>query len=84
MRIKNKKAVEVLIGGEPLDLQKKYWIVNSDFVASGGDNASMLKTLPQVSNGYLVRDALFDYIQTFTRAGQPILVNAEKRVVHAQ
>ena len=84
MRIKNKKAVEVLIGSEPLDPQKKYWIVNSDFVASGGDNASMLKVLPQVSNGYLVRDALFDYIQTFTRAGQPILVNAEKRVVHAQ
>lgn len=84
MRIKNKKAVDVLIGGEPLDPQKKYWIVNSDFVASGGDNASMLKVLPQVSIGYLVRDALFDYIHTFTREGKPILVSTEKRVVHAQ
>lgn len=84
MRIKNKKAVDVLVGGEPLVPQKKYWIVNSDFVASGGDNASMLKMLPQVSKGYLVRDALFDYIQTFTREGKPILVSAEKRVVHAQ
>jgi 2',3'-cyclic-nucleotide 2'-phosphodiesterase (5'-nucleotidase family) len=84
MRIKHKKAVDILIGGEPLDPQKKYWIVNSDFVASGGDNAAMLKVLPQVSNGYLVRDAIFDYIQTFTREGKPILVSAEKRVMHAQ
>ena len=74
----------VFVGGQPLDPQKKYWIANSDFVASGGDNASMLKILPQVSNGYLVRDALFDYIQTFTLAGQPIMVNPEKRVVYAQ
>lgn len=84
MRIKNKKAVDILIGGEPLDSQKKYWIVNSDFVASGGDNASMLKVLPQVSIGYLVRDALFDYIQTFTREGKLIMVSAEKRVIYAQ
>lgn len=84
MQIKNKKAVTVFVGDEPLDTQKKYWIANSDFVASGGDNASMLKILPQVSKGYLVRDALFDYIQTFTLEGKPIMANSEKRVVHAQ
>lgn len=84
MQIKDKKAIAVTIGGQPLDPAKKYWIANADFVASGGDNASMLKTIPQVSIGYLVRDVLFDYIRSFTEKGKAVTASLEKRVTNAQ
>lgn len=84
MQIKDKKAITVTISGQPLDPAKKYWIANSDFVASGGDNAAMLKVLPQVGNGYLVRDVLFDYIRSFTEKGKAVTASLEKRVTNAQ
>lgn len=84
MQIKDKKAVAVTVSGKPLDLTKKYWIANSDFIASGGDNAIMLKELPQIGQGYLVRDVLFDYIRTFTVQGKAISATLEKRVSYAQ
>jgi 2',3'-cyclic-nucleotide 2'-phosphodiesterase (5'-nucleotidase family) len=57
--IRNKKAVDIFIKDRPLQLAAQYWILNSDFVASGGDNAEMLKSLPQLSTGYLARKAPF-------------------------
>ena len=63
MEIKEKKATNVWLGDKPLDPGAIYTIANSDYVANGGDNASMLKEIPQITNGYLVRDALFDYVK---------------------
>ena len=84
MQIKDKKAVNVLIGGKPLDLAATYTTVNSDFVANGGDNADMLRTVPQITNGYLMRDAIFDYIKKLKSQGKNISANIENRVTNAQ
>lgn len=80
MQISNKKAVNVLIGGKPLDPARTYTLVNSDYVANGGDNASMLKALPQKNIGYLMRDAFFDYIKVLQSEGKNIWAKEEKRV----
>jgi 2',3'-cyclic-nucleotide 2'-phosphodiesterase (5'-nucleotidase family) len=80
MQISNKKAVNVLIGGKPLDPSKTYKLVNSDYVASGGDNAVMLKGIPQQNIGYLMRDAFFDYIKALSAEGKNIWAKEEKRV----
>jgi 2',3'-cyclic-nucleotide 2'-phosphodiesterase (5'-nucleotidase family) len=80
MQISNKKAVNVLIGGKPLDPSKTYKLVNSDYVANGGDNASMLKAIPQQNIGYLMRDAFFDYIKALKAEGKNIWAKEEKRV----
>lgn len=82
MHIKDKKAVNVMIGGKPLDPNATYTTANSDFVANGGDNADMLRTVPQITNGYLMRDALFDYIKKLKAAGKNISANIENRVVN--
>lgn len=79
-----KKAVNVLIGGKPLDPEATYTTANSDFVANGGDDAAMLRTLPQINIGYLMRDALFDYINKLKSQGKNITANEENRVTHAQ
>jgi 2',3'-cyclic-nucleotide 2'-phosphodiesterase (5'-nucleotidase family) len=84
MQIKNKKAVNVKIGGQPLDPDKIYTIANSDYVANGGDNANMLKAVPQQINGYLMRDAIFDYIKVLQAQGKNISVNEDNRVSNAQ
>jgi len=84
MQIKDKKAVNVLVGGKPLDPQAEYTIVNSDFIANGGDNADMLRAIPQITNGYLMRDAIFDYIAKLKSQGKSIAANIENRVSYAQ
>ena len=84
MQIKDKKAVHVMIGDKILDPNATYTTVNSDFVANGGDNAEMLKPIPQISNGYLMRDAIFDYIKKLKGEGKNISANEENRVTNAQ
>lgn len=84
MQIKNSKAVNVLINGKPLDVNMTYTIANSDYVANGGDNCEMLKVIPQISNGYLLRDGLIEYVESFTQKGQAISATIQNRVTNAQ
>ena len=82
MEIKDKKATNILIKGQPLDLSKTYNLINSDYVANGGDNAAMLKAIPQKNIGYLMRDAIFDYIASLPN--ETISVNNQNRITNAQ
>ena len=84
MQIKNKKAVNVMIGGKPLNTAMIYTMANSDFVANGGDNAEMLRPIPQITNGYLMRDAIFDYIVKLKSQGKNINAKIENRVTNAE
>ena len=84
MQISNGKAVNVRIGDQPLNPEKVYTIANSDFIANGGDNADMLRPIPQITNGYLMRDAIIDYISGLSKAGKPITATIENRVTNAQ
>lgn len=82
MRIRNKKAIDVMIGGKPLDPGAYYIIANSDYVANG-NGAEMLKNFKQESIGYLLRDALIDYVKLLKLQGKSIDYKLENRVVHA-
>lgn len=82
MGIKNKKAVQVNIGGKPIDPEATYLIANSDYVANGGSDCDMLKRIPKQDRGYLMRDALIDYVTEFTRQGKPLDYTIENRVIH--
>lgn len=84
MEMKDKKAVNVLIDGNPLDEQMVYTIANSDYVANGGDYCEMLKAIPQINKGYLLRDGLIEYVQSFTKKGQAITATIQNRVKNAQ
>lgn len=84
MQIKAGKAVNVKVGGKALDPAAEYIVANSDFVANGGDNADMLRPIPQITNGYLMRDAFFDYIKKLRAAGSGITANIENRVTNAE
>ncbi len=78
--IKDKKAIDIIINGKPIDLKAKYITSNTDYIANGGSNSLMLKGIPFINKGYLLRDALFDYIKELTNAGMPVDGKLEKRV----
>lgn len=82
--IRNKMATDILIAGKPLDKSKTYTLANSDYVANGGDDASFLKSIPQINSGYLIRDALLAYIRNLQQQGKPIAENLENRIRHAE
>ncbi len=83
MEIKDKKAIHIIIGGKAFDKNVSYWIANSDYVANGGSNCSMLKGIHQENKGYLLRDALIDYTVESSAKGKSIDSNIENRVVNA-
>lgn len=83
MAIKAKKAVQVMINGKRIDPDTVYVIANSDYVANGGSDCDMLKKIPQQNKGYLMRDALIEYVQMITQQGKPLDYQIENRVVNA-
>ncbi len=84
MKIKNQKAIDVTVNNEPIDFSTIYTVVNSDYVANGGDQANMLRNIPQQSIGYLLRDAIFDYIKVLQKQGKNIIAFEEKRVTYVE
>lgn len=81
--IKDKKAIDIVIDGKPLDKTAMYTVASSDYIANGGSNAIMLKAIPQQNKGYLLRDALLAYVQQITASGKPVEAKQEKRVIKA-
>lgn len=77
MQITNKAAQQVVVGGNPLDLNAEYTIVHSDYVVS---NSSLLKGLNRNTNGYLLRDAIVDYIALNHNKGKKITVINTDRI----
>lgn len=84
LQIKDKKAVNVKVGGQPIDFNKTYTIANSDFVINGGDSDNILKPIPAKNIGYFMRDALIEYVEKMKAAGKNISFKEENRVSYAQ
>jgi len=77
MQIVNKTAQQILVGGKPLDLGGDYTIVHSDYVAM---NTNMLKNIHRNTNGYLLRDALLDYVKLINSQNKKVTVTNIERV----
>jgi len=77
MQIVNKTAQQVLVGGKPLDLNGDYTIVHSDYVAM---NSDLLKNIHRSTNGYLLRDALLDYVKSLNSQNKKVTVTNIERV----
>jgi 2',3'-cyclic-nucleotide 2'-phosphodiesterase (5'-nucleotidase family) len=83
MQIKGNQALNVVVGGKALDSLAYYTVANSDYIANGGDDCNMLKPIPQTNGGYIIRDAIVDYIKMITEQGNPIDAKTEKRITYA-
>ena len=83
-QIKDKNAVNVLLNGLPIDETMVYNIAMIDYVANGGDDCIMLKNISQISKGFLLRDAILEYLADFTKQGKTVSSKIEKRVTNAE
>ena len=77
MQIVNKTAQQIMVGGKPLDLNADYSIVHSDYVAM---NTNLLKNIKRSTNGYLLRDAILDYVKLINSQNKKITVTSVDRV----
>src|SRR5215204_1523032 len=77
MQIVNKTAQQVLIDGKALDLAADYTIAHSDYVAM---SSNLLKSVPRSSNGYLLRDALLDYVRSINAQNKKVTVTNTGRI----
>lgn len=81
MKIVNKKPTEVTVNGKPLDPNKNYRILTSDYVAEGGDNVQSFKDpLEKKILGVRMRDALITYIKENQAAGKTINPKLDGRI----
>lgn len=63
--IRGGRALDVTVGGAPLDPQARYRAVMPDFLAAGGDGYSMLAGMDgQVMTGRLISDMLVEAFRT--------------------
>ena len=79
MQVVNKTPQEIMIGGKLLDMNAEYTIVHSDYVII---NTNLLKNLGRKTNGYLLRDALIDYVKLNNNQGKKIKVSNIDRITY--
>ncbi|KAB1154969.1 5'-nucleotidase C-terminal domain-containing protein [Flavobacterium luteum] len=61
---KDKVANTILIKGKPLDNEKIYYVVTSDYLSNGGDNMSFFKKgINSYTIDYKLRNILIDYFK---------------------
>ena len=77
MQIVNKTAQHVMVDGKPLDLNADYTIAHSDYVVM---NSNLLKNIDRNTKGYLLRDAIIDYIRFLNGQNKKITVSNIDRV----
>lgn len=81
MKIVNDKPTEVMINGKPLDPNKNYRVLTSDYVADGGDNVQSFKNpIEKKILGVRMRDALITYIKENQAAGKTINPKLDGRI----
>ncbi len=76
-QIRDNAPVNILVGNEALDLNRKYMVATNDYLANGGDNLNFLKGKPIKQTGIKIRDMLLDYFKTHD---QPLNYKPDGRV----
>lgn len=81
MGIREGRAVEVTIGGVPVDKNKVYAVATNDYLAEGNDGMTQLKNaVKRVNTGIKIRDMLIEYIRKESEAGRKIDPKLDGRV----
>lgn len=80
MNISDVEASDIMIHGEPFDMNKTYAFMCADYIANGGDNCDFLIDLERVEPGLLIRDVIIEHIKKQTKEGKQIKADITGRV----
>ncbi|HMO40742.1 MAG TPA: 5'-nucleotidase C-terminal domain-containing protein [Saprospiraceae bacterium] len=78
--IKNGKAQNITIQGQPIQEDRIYKIGVSDYVANGGDDCTFFVDKKRTEPGKLLRDAIIEHVQQQTAAGKEIRAALDGRI----
>jgi 2',3'-cyclic-nucleotide 2'-phosphodiesterase (5'-nucleotidase family) len=82
MKIRDNRAYDVTIGGQPFDITKTYYLLTYDYLADGGDELECLRNpLERREINQKVREALFENINDLARQGKKITAQLDGRIV---
>lgn len=83
--IGKQKAYGVRVNGAPLDTNKVYTIVTSDYLANGGDKLfAGGKALPFKRTNLLLRDILIEYCREQNKLKKPLTAQPDGRISNAE
>ena len=83
-KIKNGRATDIAVQGVALDLNIKYQVALSDYLAGGGDDMAFLKKIPNQNTGKLFRDAIIEYWKEQQAEGKKIDAHLENRIIYVE
>lgn len=80
-KIRDKKALDIKINGQALDLNRTYTVLTSDYMANGGDGGAIfLKATGRKESNIKLRDALLMYMRKQSRAGKTLNPKLDGRI----
>ena len=80
-RIKDKKAVNILINGQEFNYQKEYIVLTSDYMANQGDGGYIFaKAYNRKEFDIKLRDTILEYLKQQTKAGKTINPQLDGRI----
>lgn len=80
--IKNHEITQAKLQGENIDYSKQYWVITTDYLASGGDKMYFFQHRTDfVDLGVLLRDAMIEYLQQKKMNHQPIESSLDGRII---
>ena len=80
MIIEDGKPTNITINGKPIDKNRIYKMVTTDYIANGGDKLFFLKDRPTAHLQKLFRDAVIEYIKAETAKGNILDAKLDGRV----
>ncbi len=79
--IKDKKPVNIIVGGQPLDTEKTYTVATNDYLAAGNDRMTPLTNhTKRVETGWKIRNILMEKVIRENRNGNKIQSALDGRI----
>ena len=83
--IRKDKAIKCMIDGKPIDNDKEYWMVTSDYLADGGDGSKTLsKNLQRINTGVKLRDMIIGHMRKLGEEGKMATSKLDGRIYRAK
>lgn len=80
MTIKDKKVINIMVGGKEIDEQAEYTIVSSDYYANNPAMSWFYGQAKRKDTNYLIRDAIIDYVKLMSKNGLPPGAQLQNRI----
>ncbi len=82
---KENKLVQFLVNGKPIDNERYYWVVTSDYIANGGDAMTMfLQAKMRIDSEKKVRDIFIETMREMNNRGELLNGKLDGRISYEQ